>query len=323
MKIAVTGANGFIGSNLTAYLASEGQQVRAIIRPGADSSLLSSSIQICSVDYHIPDTLSQALAGCDVLIHNAGMTRSRAHLEMIEANVGLTRAMVAAANATAGLKRFVLMSSQAASRPSETGEPVSEDDPEAPLTWYGKSKLLAERVVQRDCTAPWTIIRPVSVYGGGDRDFLQMFKAARLGIALRIGKRQRMINMIHISELIDFIYTAITSREAENQVFFASDGGSYTQSEVSCTISGLTGRSSRQITIPDPLARLAFSMGEMFVPASGKAGVLNRQKMLEIMAPNWTCSIAKAKALLGWEPTPRLRENLMETYTWYREHGWL
>lgn len=323
MKIAVTGANGFIGSNLTALLAAKGHEVRAVVRSGADLDLLSPQALIHPVDYSLEDSILAALDGCQAIIHNAGITRTRTHSEMLAVNAGLTHKIIQAANHIPALQRFVLFSSQAASRPSPDGEFVTESDPEAPITWYGKSKLLAERIVKRDCAKPWTIIRPVSVYGRGDRDFMAMFRAANKGIALKIGSKDRRLNLIHITELAEFTHLVLSAPTAKNQTFFASDGEVYTQSLISHAIAEVSGHRSIQITVPELIARAAFTIGSVVPPGSGKAGVLNRQKMLEIMAPNWLCSIEKARQILGWDPKPNLKDNLKDTLVWYRAHGWL
>lgn len=323
MKIAITGANGFIGSNLTLLLATKGHEVRAIVRERAHIDLLSHHNDISPANYNQIRSIQEALSGCDAVIHNAGITRTRSHTEMLDINVGLTKRVIEAANGVPSIKKFVLMSSQAASRPSQAGEDITESDEEAPVTWYGKSKLLAEYLVKRDCKVPWTIIRPVSVYGGGDRDFLAMFKAATKGVAIKIGHRERLLNLICISELADFAEMVLDKQESDNNIFFASDGATYTQSAISSTIAGISDRQPIHIRVPEILVKAAFFCGELIPSTTGKASLLNRQKMLEIMAPNWTCSIAKARELLGWNPQPRLRENLMDTLQWYREHNWL
>jgi len=57
------------------------------------------------------------------------------------------------------------------------GDLMDESRPPRPVTWYGKSKLAAERALQAaageaDGRLPLTIVRPVAVYGPRDRDFV-------------------------------------------------------------------------------------------------------------------------------------------------------
>ncbi|MDZ4181508.1 MAG: sugar nucleotide-binding protein, partial [Candidatus Cloacimonadaceae bacterium] len=219
--------------------------------------------------------------------------------------------------------QLIYISSQAASRPSLAGELITEADPSAPVTWYGRSKLLAERMIQSRCIAAWTIIRPVPVYGEGDRDFLSLFKAVKNGIDLRIGFKARGMNMIHVSELTSFIKLCVANPKAYREIFFASDGKTYQQAQITATIAKLMAIETIRIQIPDPIAKAVFHAGEALSRVRRKATLVGTQKMKEVMAPNWTCSIGKATRLLGWEPVPRLKEKLMETYQWYQKHGWL
>jgi UDP-glucose 4-epimerase len=51
--------------------------------------------------------------------------------------------------------------------------------------------------------------------------------------------------------------------------------------------------------------------------------VLNREKLQELTASNWQCSIEKAKTHLGFRPQYPLELGLRETLQWYSEHKWL
>lgn len=323
MKIAITGANGFVGTNLCNAMLGAGHLVTALIRSNADTSLIPEAAQQAIIDFSNPDSISRAIANCEVVIHNAGKTRTLTPEEMLAANVGNTNSVIEAVNATPGIKHLIFISSQAASRPSIDGKPISEGSPSAPVTWYGKSKLIAERMIQARCAVNWTILRPVPVYGGGDKDFLALFRSLRGGIGIRLGGRDQIINMLHVSELTAFVQLCIEHQAAAKQVFFVADGNEYTQSGIQRAIAGVMGRPFKEITIPTPLAKGAFILGDLVSHCIGKASVLTKQKMLEIMAPNWNCSINKARQLLGWDPVPRLEEHLLETYQWYKDHSWL
>ena len=55
----------------------------------------------------------------------------------------------------------------------------------------------------------------------------------------------------------------------------------------------------------------------------GKTPVLNREKLHELTAVNWQCSIEKAKTHLGFSPQYALKQGLRETLQWYRLNKWL
>jgi nucleoside-diphosphate-sugar epimerase len=321
MKIAITGANGFVGSALTTHFADRGHAAIALVRKSAQTP--SALPDIRSIDYNDHSVLVSALRDVDVLVHNAGKTKAINHMEMINANVGLTRKVMEAVNALDHPLHLIYISSQAASRPSRLGEPLREDEASQPVTSYGKSKLLAENMIRKHCRKPFTIVRPCSVYGPGDRDFLQLFKLCRQGLSLRIGKLDKQLNMIHVSQLADFLLLLAANPMAYRETFFATDNQVYTQAQIADIICKAMGKKHRQIVIPESLARFVFKSGDLAGRLSGKAGIVNREKLAEVLAEAWLADPAKAKTVLDWEPEPKLEQLIAETYQWYVQASWL
>ncbi len=321
MRIAITGANGFVGSNLANYLHNCGHDIIAVIRPKASSRLIDPAIEVRFTNYETG--LDKALAGAEVVIHNAGSVRTRTFNDMIAANVGTTRRVLQAFNRSELSRRFIYISSQAASRPSENGKPVSESEPSAPVNWYGRSKLLAERLIRAECEKEWTVLRPVPVYGPGERDFLQVFKALKSGISLQIGLKDQLLNLIHIDDLCSLTEACLENPQAANEIFFAADGETYTQREFMAVSARLLGKKNLHLSVPKPIATAVFSLGDLFEKASGKVGLVNRQKMKEVVGPSWVCGIEKARTLLGWEPGVALEEGLTSTFEWYAKKSLL
>ncbi|MCB5228888.1 MAG: sugar nucleotide-binding protein [Candidatus Cloacimonetes bacterium] len=322
MKIAVTGANGFLGSKFVSGLQSPNWQTLALLRPNADPSLLSADQSIQTVDYTDVSSILSCLSGCDVLIHNAGKTRTSTFQEMMQANVGITARVLEAVNLS-DIKHFIYISSQAASRPSPDGKPIDEEMASAPVNWYGKSKLWAERVIKQRCEKDWSIIRPVPVYGAGDRDFLSLFQMAKKGLSLSMANDKQILNMISAAQLTDFVKLCIQQPEARNQLFFASDGGEYTQASITEAISKAVGKRGIRLRIPKAMATTVFAGGELWAKFTHKSSVITWQKYLELSTSHWNCDISKARLLLGWAPQEDFEEQIKETYQWYCDHGWL
>ncbi len=323
MRIAVTGANGFVGSNLANYFHTLGWETTAVVRPGADSGQIDPGVQVRPVDYLSPADLASALANAEIVVHNAGKTRTRSFSEMLAANVVVTRKVLEACNRNPGCQRLIYISSQAASRPTPELRAVSEDESSAPVDWYGRSKALSERIIRAECAQAWTIVRPASVYGPGERDFLQLFKSIKSGVKFSLGSRDQQLSLIHISELCEFLRLCCTSANARNQLFFASDGVAYSQSRFMVLVEELLGKKALTLRIPQPLAKLAGYAGDLAESVTGRTGLVNSQKMKELLGPNWVCSNEKARGLLGWDPVPDLEGKLRQTLDWYIKQGWL
>ena len=322
MKIAVTGANGFVGSGLLRKLAAWAYDPVALVRESANLSQLS-GFETRIVDYNNPDSILEAISDVDILIHNAGATKTLSYAQMYAANVQVTRQVVRAVNQSPRTSQFILISSQAASSPSIGGIAVTEELPSAPVTWYGKSKQRAEELVRKECLKDWTVIRPCPIYGPGDKDFLELAKLIKRGLNVRIGSQDKALNMIYIDELAVLIELTFYNEKAYNEVFFATDGELYSQSQVSSLMAEALGNKVLNITIPDLLAKIIFNGAELMGKLMRKPLVVNKQKQREIMAEGWICSIDKAMTLLGYKPKPELKTHIMETITWYKESSWL
>src|SRR5262249_24938465 len=163
-RVAVTGANGFIGRNVVLHLHNAGWAVRAIVRPGHGYAV-PEGVEVVATQYVTSD-LVRAAAGVEVIVHAAGRTRAATTRQFQTVNVELTREVGGAA-VERGPGLAHIPSRAAAGRwPRE--HPRLEDDPPCPLTAYGRSKLAAEEVVKTSRRLRWTIVRPALVYGPFD-----------------------------------------------------------------------------------------------------------------------------------------------------------
>ncbi|HQQ68376.1 MAG TPA: NAD(P)-dependent oxidoreductase [Candidatus Cloacimonadota bacterium] len=321
MKIAITGANGFVGNTIINHFAESGNEAIALIRKSA--SLPSGNYQIRTLDYEDPIALRAAIEDVDVLVHNAGKTVAFNHMDMIRVNLGLTRKIVAALNSVTKPIHLVYISSQAAAGPSPKGVYLNEDAEPHPLTSYGKSKLLAEKMIRRECRQAYTIVRPCSVYGPGDKDFLNLFKLCSYGFSTQIGREERPLNMIHVRQLAAFLLLVSGNPQAHGEIFFATDNQVYTQAEIAECICRVMGKRLQRIVIPEALARPAFQASDLLGRLRHKAGIINNEKYREITAEAWVADPAKARSILGWNPEPQMEQLIMETYQWYVQASWL
>ncbi len=323
MKIAITGANGFVGTNLIRHFQSQRHEVVALVRSHTAAEMLNHMVNTIVVDYLDAASIFGAVNGCDIIIHNAGRTKALNDKEMYDANVEPTRVIVTAINGMDCPVQLVYISSQAAAKPSYNNIPVKESDPPAPLTAYGRSKQSAEQYIRKNCNKPFTIIRPCSVYGYGDKDFLSLFKMVKKGFSFRIGRIDKLLNMIHVDELASFITICLQNEAAYKQVFFATDGAVYKQSEIMQYIALALHKKPLQLSIPIMLAKVIFHLGDAWGRIMSTPVIVNKDKMKEILADSWLADPSKAREILHWQPQANLKKNILETAKCYQELGWL
>jgi nucleoside-diphosphate-sugar epimerase len=256
MKILVTGSSGFIGKNLKEALQKQfsDANIVAIKRGGT----LSAGEH--AVDYRYAQTLldCEACKDVDYAFHLAGITKEVSFENFYQANVVPTANLLdALKQKSLGLKRFVLLSSHAAAGPSrDRTHYKTESEEENPIDYYGESKWMAEQVVKSYCDVlPCTILRPGSVYGPEDLDFLNIFKMAKSGINIYPGNRRKYFSPIYIDDLIDGIFRASFSDSAIARTYFVCNDEPITWQQMHKTIFSIVGKEPLNISIPFPFVK--------------------------------------------------------------------
>ena len=244
VQVAVTGGSGFIGAHLVAALAARGERVRCLLRPASDRSLLPAQVEpVVAADLSDGAALERLVRDCDAVVHLAGLTRSWTPRELYRVNRGGTAALCAAlARVHPEVGQLILVSSQAAAGPSRPGRPRREEDPPAPVTAYGGSKLAAERIRHRHPELPITVIRPPAVYGPGDRDIFAYFRLVRAGVRPELVPSGRL-SMVYVGNLVDALLLALERpQRAGQRVYHVADRGAVRMSTVAQWIADAYGR---------------------------------------------------------------------------------
>ena len=158
LRVAIVGTTGLIGHGIAAALARDGHRVVAVGRGEAAD---------VRFDLAAPQAASlQGLAGCDALVHAAGVTdEDLADPARAQVKTEGARVLAAAARA-AGVRRLAYISSAHVYGPLEGR--IDESRPPAPRGDYGRAHLATEelfRAAAMDPASAALIARPCAAYG--------------------------------------------------------------------------------------------------------------------------------------------------------------
>lgn len=328
MTVLVTGGSGFLGSHIVEQLSRAGRPVRALVRKSSDTRFLRTLPGVELVEGAVDDAASvkRAAAGVTGIVHAAGLVKARSGDEFMRVNRGGTENLLdAALENRATVRRFVLVSSLAALRPSDaSGTPVPEDAEPRPVTDYGKSKLAAERAaLAKKSELPLVILRPPAIYGPRDREILAFFKSIKLGVLPLLGSTQNRLSMIYGSDCASACIAALDRDVPSGSTYHVDDGSVHTLEELIMLAEAAMGKKARfRFHLPRKLVETAALGAELYGRATNRAVMLTRDKLNELFE-QWVCDGARARRELGWEPKVSFEEGVKRTMAFYREAGWL
>ncbi len=327
-RVLVTGASGFIGHRLALALGREGpSEVRLLLRKTSRrDGLLGPPFRVVEGDLRSPSSLEAAAEGVDYVFHLAGLTRAKGLQEFLRVNAEGTELLArAVAKKAPRLRRFVHMSSLAAVGPARDGEPLNEEAPCEPVTWYGRSKLESEAALLRGLGGlPWTILRPPAVYGPGERDLFQFFKMVRGRVAPLLGFRRTRLSFVYGDDLVDVLPRAATSSVTVGRRYFVCHPEIVTDLDFVRAVEAALGRRAWKPRLPLALGWTLGAISSFFVaPISKRPPLFTLQRMLDISQPAWICDGSAIVRDVGPVcPTDIVRGTGLAA-AWYRERGWL
>jgi len=304
-KVLVTGCAGYIGAHVAAELLKSGYSIRIYddFSNGLHRRVDGKFRDIVEGDMLDRAKLLAALDGVDAVIHLAAKKSVEESvkdpLKYYENNVGGTLNLLGAM-AARGVKQLVYSSSAAVYSPNDK-EAVLEDDPTAPLSPYGATKLLAEQLITSVGSAEQISnisLRYFNVVGSNIAEFGDNSKdnlVPKVFLALKNGKRPQIYgsnyatpdgtcirDYIHVQDLALAHLAALKKVESGyiSQVYNVGSGKGYSVKEM--------------------MDQISKSIGRDINPELSQARAGDSPKLI--------ASIDKIKEQLGWSPKASLEE---------------
>jgi nucleoside-diphosphate-sugar epimerase len=279
-------------------------------------------VELRRADLSSGEGVSDAVEDATVVYHVAGVTGAAGADAFHAGNCRATLALAREARARAsGLKRFVYVSSLAATGPAREGRPVTENDLLAPMSSYGESKRDAEAGLNALSELPLVIVRPPIVYGPRDRNLLSLFRTAKRRILPVVGQGLQKLSFIYADDLAEGIVAAGEGPGVSGTFFLTGPSADWREARLS--MNRALGVRTFRLGLPEFALRIAGEIFEFKHRLTGVHAPLNRRKVGEMLEPQWTCSGEKATQVLGFEARTGLEEGFGKTARWYTAQGWL
>ena len=301
MRLAVTGGTGFVGSHLIDVALAAGHRIKALTRreqpDGEGVEWIAGSLEDRAA-------LHQLVTEVDAVIHIAGVITAQDQAGFDKGNVEGTLAMLAAATA-GGIHRFIHVSSLAAREPK--------------LSLYGASKARSEELVHSS-GLEWSIVRPPAVYGPGDKETLELFRMAKLGLMLM--PPHGRVSLIHADDLSRLLLALAGPTAPSSILIEADDGkpGGWTHRQFARELGRAVGTKPAIVSAPGLFLKLAARADQLF---RGPRAKLTVDRAAYFSHRNWVVHPKLGAPPDLWQPQVATEQGLKQTVDWYRDKGWL
>lgn len=325
MKILITGATGFLGGQVATACLEAGHSVSAFVRSSSRTEALEAQhIECVRVDLEQADTMAPHLKQMQAIVHCAGGGKVIHTRDFYRGNVDTTQALLQAVKkAGALLEHFVLVSSLAAHGPASKGLPSHENMPPGPITHYGRSKLMAERIAQKYTKHfPVSILRPPALYGPGDTRFLMMYQQILSGV-FPLPPGQNQMSMLYGADCVSAIMACLHHPHSHGGVYFIEDGHIYNTSQLVQTIAQSLKTQVKCLPVPIGVLKGIALVSESLSQLKQTPAFLTRDKIKDMQQSHWLCSSEKIRSELDWLPEIGLEEGIDHTTAFYQNQGWL
>ena len=322
----VSGANGFVGSNLARHLMSHGVRVRALVRNEEKAQeLRSAGADIVIGDLLDSESLKKACDGVTGVYHIAALFNQAGIPESVffEVNVEGTRRLLDAAVAS-GAGRFIHCSTNGV-HGNVKNPPADELVPYSPCDEYQRSKVEGEKVALdyfRSGRISGAVIRPAMIYGPGDTRLFRLFRMIRNGTFFYVGSGDVWCHFIDVRDLAEAFRLAMEKTGINGEAYLIAGSRPVKLRDFVDFAAVELGVRKPWLHIPVRPMQLSGALCEAICRPFKINPPLYRRRV-DFFVKNRCFNTGKARRDLEFTPARQLEDEIRNIIQWYRERGML
>jgi nucleoside-diphosphate-sugar epimerase len=322
LRIAITGASGFLGRLLVQLLRRRHTVVALDRRPLIEAEMAGHpNVEWYQVDLADREGLEGTIAciraggGADVMIHLAAYYdfTGDEHPEYRRTNVDAMRVLLDASRRL-GLEHFIFASSVAACPFSAPGRPITEATPPHGDHIYAQTKRAGEEMLAEYCDSFSPIIVRFAAMFSDWCEYppLQVLLDSWLGggwnARILAGRGRSAVPYLHVRDGAAFVMRLLERRHGLDpmEVVMAGEDGAVSHLDLyRAATEHVDGAPRRPIHLPRPLCKPGIWLRDVVGRVSGNRP-FERTWMADYVDRRLEIDASRTRARLGWDPTPRL-----------------
>jgi len=313
-RLLLTGATGFVGRTVLRRLNSAaGLALRLLLHQDSPAAPLPSNFEPVFADLSRPQTLQGICEGVDTVLHLAGyIGDDRERCDVV--NGRGTEELIAQAK-KARARRFLYLSNAAVYGFAIHRNAKETDVMVDPATPISRSRVRAERAVLNQ---GGMVLRPLFVYGHGDRYFLPVLIRALDRFPFLIDGGRARLSVISVDDLAAVLIALATGTWTEKHpgVFHVNDGRPVRFEEIAASLTRCVGLRQPLHSLPTIIARTMIRVsGKRIFQTAGRRSLTHR---LFLVSRDHFYDSSKLWNLVPFGPGPSLPERLPQYADWYR-----
>lgn len=313
-KIAITGGTGFIGTALVKKLISQNYDVKILTRMEPTWKIDKAQYSVISFDDI--NSLKEGIKEQDIIIHVAAKLFSRTKKDFEKGNVMSTRNLVSACTLLDRKpQKFIYISSLSAGGPSpDNNFPRTEEMPENPVSFYGKTKLQGEKELKKLSPEIKTVIlRPPIVYGKRDSGISTIAHWVKKGFMVNAGSKNGYFTFIYLDDLVMAIITAIENSAVDGKVYYVCENSTYKwETFIKLIAESMKVKMPLMLDLPPKAMYFLGLIYELF--SFSDSPMFNRDKALEGSTKHWIASPERWEKDTNWAGWTPLCEGIKKTF---------
>jgi nucleoside-diphosphate-sugar epimerase len=326
MRIGITGASGFIGSNLAGFLQRKGYDVVALVRSEEKAAELGGERIVTKVcDIRDKTCLLGAFQDLHAVIHLAALFNRPEYTweEFRRVNLEGTKDVLGAAM-EAGVRRVIHCSTVGVA--TRAGNPpYSEETPYSPPAWdkYETTKCEGEKAAlafHKEHGLEVVVIRPAQVYGPGDRSKAKFYRMVKKGVIVNPGKTKK--HLIYIDDLCSGFEGAISSQKAAGEIFIIAGDQVIFLKEYIRLVANELGVPVPKVILPATAMTCLCAVTEFVFNSISRKPPLFRRSM-DFFTKSVEFETSKARRVLSFQPKVPVEEGISKTAEWYLRNNLL